>query len=90
MGITITPNVVVCPHCEKQFEYNRVNGLALIELAQTIESQKRMHCRLTLDSLELQYPNKKLPPAVKKAVLDGYNELARGLHAVLGFGQDVE
>jgi hypothetical protein len=90
MGLNLVPNTVVCPHCDKEFIHNRVNGVALIEVAQGIESRKRMHCRLTLDAIEREYPNRQIPPAVKKAVLDGYNDLSRDVLHNLGFGTEVE
>lgn len=84
----IKPNIVVCPHCEQQFVHNRVNGLALIEIINSVEAKKRMHCKLTLDTLEREYGQ--LPKAVRKAILDGYSDLARDIHTVLGFGADAE
>lgn len=85
----IQPNVVVCPHCEKTFVHNRVNGMALLEIAQSVEAKKRMHCRLSLDTLEREYGGN-LPKPVKKAILDGYNDLARDIHTILGFGTEAE
>lgn len=90
MGIQITPNIVVCPSCDKEFTHNRVNGIALVEIVQSVEAKKRMHCRLTLDALEREFPNGELPKAIKKAVLDGYNDLARDIHTILGFGVEAE
>ena len=84
MGISIQPNVVVCPHCNKDFNHNRVNGLALIEIAGAVDAKKRMHCRLTLNALERIYPDG-LPKEVKKAILDGYNDLVRDMNTILGF-----
>lgn len=84
----IKPNIVVCPHCEKQFVHNRVNGLALLEIVNNVEAKKRMHCKLTLDTLEREYGQ--LPKAVRKAILDGYSDLARDIHTVLGFGSEAE
>ena len=84
MGISIQPNVVVCPHCNKDFNHNRVNDLALLEIAGSIDAKKKMHCRLTLNTLERIFPDG-LPPGVKKAVLDGYNDLVRDMNAILGF-----
>jgi hypothetical protein len=84
-----TPSIVVCPHCDKDFIYTRVNGMALLEIAQNIEQRKRMRIRLTLDTLEREF-NGAIPPAVKKAVLDGYNDLSRDIHTLLGFGVDAE
>ena len=84
MGVNIQPNVVVCPHCNKDFQHNRVNGLALLEIASSIQAKKQMHCRLTLNALERQFPEG-LPREVKKAILDGYNDLARDMNTILGF-----
>lgn len=89
MGYTIPPNIVVCPHCEKNFQHNRVNGIALMEIAASVEAKKRMHCRLTLDTLEREFKGQ-LPKSVKKAILDGYNDLARDIHTILGFGTEAE
>lgn len=89
MAYTFTPNEVVCPKCDTQFTSNRVNGLALVEVATSIESRKRMHCRLTLNNLEREFKGQ-LPPAVKKAVLDGYNDLSRDVLTILGFGNEAE
>lgn len=89
--ILFSPNVVVCPHCEKEFAYNKVNGIALIEAAQNIESRKRMYLRLTLDNLErLSRENKMEFVAVKKTVLDNINDLVRDIHTILGFGSEAE
>lgn len=85
----IKPNIVVCPHCEKQFVHNRINGLALVEVANSIEAKKRVHCKLTLDALEREYGDS-LPKSVRKAILDGYNDLARDIHTVVGFGVEAE
>jgi hypothetical protein len=90
MGIQVTPNVVTCPHCGEAFAHNKVNGIALVELSTSIEARKRMHCRLTLDTLERAMGTNELPKAVKKAILDGYNDLARDIHTILGFGTDAE
>ena len=85
----ITPNIVICPFCNKNFEHNKVNGIALLEIVQNVETRKRMHCRLTLDAIERSIAGE-LPKPIKKAVLDGYNDLARDIHTILGLGTDVE
>jgi hypothetical protein len=90
MGFTFQPNIVVCPHCGKEFMNNKVNGMALIEIAQSLEARKRMHCRLTLDGLERALKDDPSWPQVKKLVLDGYNDFARDLHTILGFGSEAE
>jgi hypothetical protein len=76
--------VVVCPHCNKSFENNRVNGMAMLEIASVAEAKKKMHCRLTLNVLERALGGTSEWPLVKKAVLDGYNDLVRDIYAVLG------
>lgn len=83
-SITTTPQVIVCPHCDKEFTYNRVNGMALLEVASNVEAKKKMHCRLSLNTLERELKDTPYWPAVKKAVLDGYNDLARDVFAILG------
>lgn len=89
-NLTVTPQTIVCPHCEKEFVHNKVNGIALIEVAQSLEARKRMHCRLTLDTLERELRDSPQWPLIKKAVLDGYNDLARDMHTIMGFGTEVE
>lgn len=89
MGIDFVPNEIICPHCNKQFIHNKINGIALMEIVQSIEARKRMYCRLTLDSVEKMF-NGEVPRPIKKAILDGYNDLARDVHTILGFGLDSE
>lgn len=86
----VPANIVVCPKCETEFVNSRINGLALVEFAQSVESHKRMHCRMTLDTLEREFKSDPRWPVLKKAVLDGYNDLARDVHNLIGFGKDVE
>jgi hypothetical protein len=84
-------NIIVCPHCDHEFTYNKVNGIALIEATQNIEARKRMHSKLTLDALErLKIDNKVEYPLVRKVVLDALNDLARDIHTIMGFGTEVE
>jgi hypothetical protein len=91
MDKTLSANIIVCPHCNNVFEHNKINGIALLEIVNSIDARKRMHCRLTLDSIErvLKKDSKEFE-LVKKAVLDGYNELARTIYTSLGFGTEVE
>lgn len=89
MGVDFQPNEVVCPHCNKQFIHNKINGIALLEIATGVEARKRMHCRLTLDSIERTF-NGDVPRPIKKAVLDGYNDLSRDVLTILGFAKDLE
>ncbi len=84
-------NKVVCPHCNTLFVYNRVNGLALIEVSQSIEARKRMYSKLTLDALErLEKSGTLTFAATRKIVLDNVNDLARDIHTILGFGTEAE
>lgn len=90
MDKTLAANIIVCPHCDNVFEHNKVNGIALLEIVQTIDSRKRMHCRLTLDSVERTLGKTQEFAIVKKAILDGYNDLTRDINTALGFGLDLE
>jgi hypothetical protein len=86
-----TPYIVVCPHCNKEFVHNKVNGMAIIEAVQNVETRKRMYCRLALDALERDDKAGKLTFAnAKKILLDNMNDLARDVHTIIGFGRDVE
>ena len=87
----IMQNVVVCPHCGEAFVHNKVNGVALVQLASDIESRKRMHLRLMLNEIERLDRNKELnAQAVRKVVLDNTNDLIRDIHVNIGFGTDSE
>jgi len=84
-------NVVVCPHCGNAFEHNKVNGVALVELASDIESRKRMYLRLMLNAIErLERSNELNAVTARKVVLDNINELVRDIHTNIGFGIDAE
>ena len=84
-------NAVTCPHCGQHFEHNKINGMALIEAAESIEKQKRMYCRLTLDALENLHKNGGLTfAASKKIILDNFNDFSRHVHTIIGFGTEVE
>ena len=89
MALVTTPQIIVCPKCEHSFTNNRVNGMALLEVASSIEARKQMHCRLTLNALERQVDHEQWG-IIKKAILDGYNDLTRDIHSILGFGTEVE
>lgn len=91
MAVTITPNIVVCPHCDKDFIYNKVNGIALLQLIHDIDARKRMYCRLALDDLERLAQRDELTfQAAKKIVLDAMNDLTRAVSTDLGFGAEAE
>ena len=84
-------NTVVCPKCSEHFEYNKVNGVALLQAAEDVEKRKRMYCRLTLDSLENLHRVGGLTfTASKKIVLDNFNDFSRDVHTIIGFGTEAE
>lgn len=90
-ALEVTPTIIVCPHCEQQFVHNKVNGMALIEVVQSIETRKRMYCRLALDAYERHEKDGTLTfAAAKKILLDNMNDFARDVHTILGFGREVE
>jgi len=85
------PSNVVCPKCGNLFEYNKVNGMQLIEALQDIEARKRMHLRLALDTIELMYRQGSPPYAlIKKVLLDKMNDYTRDITTILGLGEEVE
>lgn len=87
----IPKNIVVCPSCETQIEYNKVNGVALLEAVKDIEARKKMYCRLTLDTLERIKKDDLIPyTAVRKIVLDALSDFARDVDSIIGFGTEVE
>lgn len=91
MGVQVLQNVVVCPHCDQAFVHNKINGVALVQLASDIEARKRMHLRLMLDAIErLSNRNELTKENARKAVLDGSNDLVRDIHTLIGFGIDAE
>lgn len=88
---TITQNVIVCPHCENAFVHNKINGVALVQLASDIEARKRMYIRLMLNAIERLDNGKELSvDSVRKIILDNTNELVRDIHTNIGFGVDAE
>jgi hypothetical protein len=88
-SVAFPANLVVCPACQNQFQHNKVNGLAIIEVLGDISARKRMYCRLTLDSLERLATEKTLTfTMIKKIVLDNFNDFDRDIHTMLGFGED--
>ena len=82
-------NIVVCPHCDKEFVHNKVNGISLIQGAQDIEARKRVYIKLMLDMLESRTSSKDFL-VIKKIVLDHFNDMIRDVHTILGFGVDAE
>lgn len=91
MTVLVTPNVVVCPHCDKDFIYNKVNGIALLQLLHDIDARKRMYCRLALDDIEKLAEKGELTfAAAKKIYLDSMNDYTRDISTALGFGREAE
>jgi hypothetical protein len=88
---TVTQNIVVCPHCERAFEHNKVNGVALVQLASDIESLKRVAIRLMLNEVDRLDRDGELTAAtIRKIILDKVNDLIRNIHTNIGFGVDSE
>ncbi len=88
---TVTQNVVVCPHCEQAFVHNKVNGVALVQLASDIESRKRVALRLMLNTIDrLERSGELNAASVRKTILDSVNDLVRDIHVNIGFGVDAE
>lgn len=85
-------NIVVCPKCDHHFEHNKINGVALIEAASSIEKQKRMYCKLSLDAFErVQEDKGNIPfPQAKKILLDNFNDFTRAVMTIIGLGRDAE
>jgi hypothetical protein len=83
------PNIVVCPNCEQQFIHNKVNGVSLVQAAQDIEARKRVYIKLMLDMLEKRVDVQDFP-AIKKIVLDHFNDMIRDVHTIMGFGTEAE
>ena len=83
----ILQNIVVCPHCGEPFEHNKINGVALVQLASDIEARKRVCLKLMLDSIER---STKEPTVIRKIILDHTNDLVRDIHTLIGFGIDTE
>lgn len=83
-------NVAVCPSCGNKFEHNRVNGIALIQAINDVDARKRMYCRMTIDSLERLDLEKPAFDAIRKIILDNFNDLNRDVQSILGFGDDID
>jgi len=83
------PNIVVCPECETQFIYNKINGISLIQAAQDIEARKRVYIKLMLDMLQDRLDPEEFK-VVKKIVLDHFNDMIRDVHTISGFGTEAE
>lgn len=88
---TVTQNVIVCPHCDQAFVHNKVNGVALVQLASDIEARKRMYLRLMIDAVERLSTSGNLDvAAVRKIIFDNTNQLVRDIHTNIGFGLEAE
>lgn len=88
---TVMQNVIVCPHCDQAFVHNKVNGVALVQLASDIESRKRTALRLMLNTIDRLDRDRELTTGnVRKVILDSVNDLIRDIHVNIGFGTDAE
>lgn len=88
---TVMQNVIVCPHCENAFVHNKVNGVALVQLASDIEARKRMYLRLMIDAVErLESQGNLDVGTIRKIIFDNTNQLVRDIHTNIGFGVDAE
>ena len=84
-------NIVVCPHCGKDFVYSRINGVALVQLVNDIEARKRMYLKLILDAFERLIKEDSFTLATsRKIIFDNVNDFARDIHTYLGFGTESE
>lgn len=92
--MAVLQNIVVCPHCDNAFEHNKINGIALVELASDIEARKRTCLKLTLDTIDSEVRAGKLDAAefqkLRKIILDNVNDMVRDVHTYIGFGLTVE
>lgn len=82
-------NTVSCPKCEHVFVNNRINGLALIEAINHIDSQKRTYSKLALTTLEEQLSPQDFK-VVRKVFLDRFNDWGRSIQTLLGMGKEVD
>jgi hypothetical protein len=86
-----SPNLVWCPKCKHQFENNMINGLALIEAVNRIDSRKRMYSKLALDDIERHIREGTLTQArAKKIIFDNFSDFYRSVQTILGMGNEVE
>lgn len=82
-------STVVCPKCDHTFTNNRVNGLALIEVVNHIDAQRRVYSKLALDTLQEQLSPEEFK-IVRKVFLDRFGDWGRSIQTILGMGQDVD
>lgn len=88
---TVMQNVIVCPHCEQAFVHNKVNGVALVQLASDIESRKRVALKLMLNTMDrLDRDHELTAGNIRKVILDSVNDLIRDIHTNIGFGTEAE
>jgi hypothetical protein len=83
---------IVCPHCGEPFIHNKINGIALLQTAASIDARKRMYCKLSLDDFErLSKDTGTVTFAQsKKIILDNYNDFVRDIQTILGLGNEAE
>ncbi len=84
----ILQNIVVCPYCDQPFEHNKINGIALVQLASDIDARKRTYLRLMLNAIERE---ESLDiTKIKKIIFDHVNDFTRDIHTQIGYGIDAE
>jgi hypothetical protein len=89
--IIFPANIITCPHCATTFQHNKINGIALIQAISSIDSRKRMYCKLSLDDLERLSRNEGINfPEAKKIILDNFNDFVRDIQTILGLGAEAE
>ena len=87
-----TGTAITCPKCGANFINNTVNGMALIHTVSSIDSRKRMYCKLSLDDLERISTAKGHIDFIdaKKILLDNFNDFVRDIQTILGIGTEAE
>lgn len=84
-------NIATCPNCQHTFEHNRVNGVSLVAAVNDIDARKRMHCRLALDTIETHGGLSEVEfRAIRKVLMDSFNDFNRDVQTILGLADDVE
>jgi len=84
-------NIAMCPKCGTEFSHNKINGLSLIAAISDINARIRMHQRLALNAIEnhmdLDRPSFM---AIRKVIMDEFNNAGRDIQAILGLDDGVE
>lgn len=92
MGANLFPaNIATCPSCGSEFSHNKINGLSLVAAVSDINARVRMHQRLTLNAIE-QHTDLSEPAfkAIRKVIMDNFNDLGRDVQVILGLDDEAE